>query len=99
MLDRTPFNQLGGKAAIMRALPARRTDAMIARFEAAPAPRNLLARVRLAVELAVTVVLERSEVIRAVMSWIGTAGPSPGQVLAPSTDLRALATRAEEVPS
>ena len=33
----TPFNQFGGKAAIMHALSARRIDAMIARFEATPA--------------------------------------------------------------
>jgi len=72
---------------------------MIARFKAAPAPRDLVARVRLAVELAVTVMLEQPEVNRAVMSWIGMAGPSPGQVLAHSTALWALATQAEEVPS
>jgi AcrR family transcriptional regulator len=94
----TPFNQFGGKAAIMHALSARRIDAMIARFEATPAPRDLPARVRLAVDLAVTVMLEEPEVNRAVMSWIGTAGPSPGQILAHSTALWALATQADKAP-
>lgn len=93
----TPFNHFGGKAAIMHALSARRIDAMIARFKAAPAPRDLMARVRLGVELAVTVMLEQPKVNRAVMSWIGTAGPPPGQVLAHSTALWALATQDEEV--
>jgi AcrR family transcriptional regulator len=95
----TPFNHFGGKAAIMHALSALRIDAMIERFKAAPAPRDLMARVCLAVELAVTVMLEQPEVNRAVLSWIGMAGPSPGQVLAHSTALWALATQAEEVPS
>jgi len=45
------------------------------------------------------VMLEQPEVNRAVMSWIGMVGPSPGQVLAHSTALWALATQAEEVPS
>lgn len=94
----TPFNQFGGKTAIMHALSGRRIDAMIARFEAAPAPRDLVARVGLAVELAVAVMLEQPEVNRAVMSWIGTAGPTPGQVLAHSSALWALATQDEEVP-
>jgi AcrR family transcriptional regulator len=94
----TPFNQFGGKTAIMHALSGRRIDALIARFEAAPAPRDLVARVGLAVELAVAVMLEQPEVNRAVMSWIGTAGPTPGQVLAHSSALWALATQDEEVP-
>lgn len=94
----TPFNQFGGKAAIMHALSARRIDAMIARFEAAPMPRDLPARVRLAVDLAVSVMLEEPEVNRAVMSWIGTAGSTPGQVLVHSTVLWALAVKAEEAP-
>lgn len=94
----TPFNQFGSKAAIMHALSARRIDAMIARFGAAPTPRDLSARVRLAVEQAVAVMLEEPEVNRAVMSWIATAGPSPGQVLAHSTALWALATQAEAAP-
>ena len=87
----TPFNQFGSKAAIMHALSARRIDTMTTRFaEARPSP-DMAARVRLAVDTAVAVILEEPKVNRAVMGWIGTAGPAPGQALARSKALWVLA--------
>jgi AcrR family transcriptional regulator len=87
----TPFNQFGSKAAIMHALSARRIDTMTTRFTAAPPLVDAADRVRLAIDLAVAVMLEEPAVNRAVMSWIGTAGASTGQVLAHSSTLWALA--------
>nr|WP_207207443.1 TetR/AcrR family transcriptional regulator [Methylorubrum zatmanii] len=87
----TPFNQFGSKAAIMHALSARRIEAMIVRFGAAPALPNAAERVLLAVEMAVAVMLEEPVINRAVMGWLGTAGPAPGAVLAHSMSLWTLA--------
>jgi AcrR family transcriptional regulator len=87
----TPFNQFGSKAAIMHALSERRIDTMLERFSQAAVPAPALDRVLLAVELAAGVMLEEPPVNRAVLSWLGTAGPVPGQVLAHSTTLWTLA--------
>jgi AcrR family transcriptional regulator len=87
----TPFNQFGSKAAIMHALSARRIDAMEARFIQASPAGDALDRVLLAVEIAAAVMLEEPVVNRAVMGWLGAAGPAPGQVWARSTRLWALA--------
>jgi len=83
----TPFNHFGSKAAIMHALSARRIDAMAERFAAASPLADAADRVLLAVRIAVEVMLEEPDVNRAVMGWLGTAGPSPGEVLAHSTAL------------
>ncbi|MFC0407311.1 TetR/AcrR family transcriptional regulator [Roseomonas elaeocarpi] len=92
----TPFNQFGSKAAIMHALSARRIDTMEERFAAAPPLADAAARVLRATDTAAAVMLEEPEVNRAVMGWIGTAGPSPGQVRARSTGLWTLALGAGE---
>jgi AcrR family transcriptional regulator len=94
----TPFNQFGNKTAIMHALSGRRIDAMTTRFAAASPPADISDRVRLAIDTAVAVMLEEPEVNRAVMGWIGAAGPSPGQVLAHSTALWSLALSAGDGP-
>jgi AcrR family transcriptional regulator len=87
----TPFNQFGSKAAILHALSARRIDTMAARFAALPPAPRVADRILLAIDTAAGVMLEEPEVNRAVMSWIGTAGPNPGRVLAHSTALWTLA--------
>jgi AcrR family transcriptional regulator len=87
----TPFNQFGSKAAIMHALSARRIDTMTERFAEAASLPNAPERVLLAIDTAVGVMLEEPTVNRAVLGWIGTAGPAPGQVLAHSMTLWALA--------
>lgn len=87
----TPFNQFGSKAAIMHALSGRRIDTMTQRFMEATSPPNAADRVLLAVEMAVDVMLEEPAVNRAVLGWIGTAGPAPGQVLMHSMTLWTLA--------
>ncbi|MBX7536407.1 TetR/AcrR family transcriptional regulator [Qipengyuania sp. GH1] len=77
----TPFNRFGSKLAIMRALSARRIDAMIARYGAeAPAgdvPNDLPTRVALAIDIAVDTMLAQPQVNRAVMGAIGS--PPAGQ--------------------
>jgi len=92
----TPFNQFGSKAAIMHALSERRTEAMAWRFAQAVQPPDATARVMLATDTAVAVMLEEPAVNRAVMSWIGTAGPLPGQAWTRSTALWSLALGAGE---
>lgn len=87
----TPFNQFGSKAAIMQALSGRRIDTMEARYAAAPPLDDAADRVRLAVDMATAVMLDEPAVNRAVMGWLGTASPAPGQVLERSTSLWALA--------
>lgn len=87
----TPFNQFGNKTAIMHALSTRRIDAMTRRFAEITHPPDAIARVLLAIDTAVAVMLEEPAVSRSFMSWIGTAGPTPGLALARSTDLWALA--------
>ncbi|MEJ5021045.1 TetR/AcrR family transcriptional regulator [Ochrobactrum vermis] len=92
----TPFNQFGSKAAIMHALSGRRIDTMAKRFSEMSLPADAAGRVLLAIDTAVEVMLEESEINRAVMGWIGTAGPSPGKVLSHSTALWSLALGAGE---
>jgi AcrR family transcriptional regulator len=83
----TPFNQFGSKAAIMHALSRRRIDMMAKRFAEAPPGPDARERVLLAIDTAVEVMLEEPRVNRAVMGWLGTAGPHAGQVMTHSTAL------------
>jgi hypothetical protein len=76
---------------IMHALSGRRIDTMTKRFAEAPPLPDATDRVLLAIDTAVAVILEEPGVNRAVLGWLGTAGPSPGQVLAHSTTLWMLA--------
>lgn len=92
----TPFNQFGSKAAIMHALSARRIDMMMQRFTEVPSLSATADRVMLAVDIAAGVMLEEPEVNRAVMGWLGTAGPAPGQVLTHSIALWTLALEGGE---
>jgi len=87
----TPFNQFGSKAAIMQALSERRIVTMTELFAAAPYLADVTARVALAVEVAIAVMLEEPTVNRAVMGWIGSADPVPGNALERSQRLWALA--------
>jgi AcrR family transcriptional regulator len=87
----TPFNQFGSKAAIMHALSTRRIDTMEMRFTAAPPLPNAADRILLAVDTAVGVMLEEPKINRAIMGWLGTPGPAPGQVWLRSTALWTLA--------
>jgi AcrR family transcriptional regulator len=92
----TPFNQFGSKAAIMQALSGRRIDTMEARYVAGQPAGDALDRVLLAVDTAAEVMLEEPGLNRAVMGWLGTGGAVPGNVLARSTALWALALDAGE---
>ncbi len=92
----TPFNQFGSKAAIMQALSTRRIDTMEARFAMAPPPSDTMDRVLLAIDAAAAVMLEEPDVNRAVMGWLGSPSPSPGQVWARSMALWTLALGAGE---
>jgi AcrR family transcriptional regulator len=87
----TPFNQFGSKTAIMHALSRRRIDTMAERFAKAAPLHDASDRVLLAIDTAVEVMLEEPEVNQAVMGWLGAAGPTPGEVLAHSSTLWALA--------
>lgn len=87
----TPFNQFGSKAAIMHALAERRIDMMAKRYAERPLLPNAVERVLLAIEIAATGMLEEPVVNRAVMGWIGTAGPAPGRALTLSMGLWSLA--------
>jgi len=92
----TPFNQFSSKAGIMHALSGRRIDTMRSRLSDMALPVDATARVRLAVETAVAVMLKEPEVNRAVMGWIGTAGPSQGDALARSTAYWTLALTGQD---
>lgn len=87
----TPFNQFGGKAAIMQALSARRIDIMLARFAMETQLPLALDRVLLAVDTAAAVMLEEPGVNRVVMGWIGSASQAPGRTLQHSGELWSLA--------
>ncbi|WP_404477631.1 TetR/AcrR family transcriptional regulator [Novosphingobium sp. BL-52-GroH] len=87
----TPFNQFGSKGGIMNALSARRINAMAARFEEAPPLHDAAGRIALAIDIAVTVMLEESVVNRAVMGWVGTASAPAGNVISQSSALWARA--------
>jgi AcrR family transcriptional regulator len=75
----TPFNQFGSK------------DAMMQRLINVSTRANAVDRVRLAVDIAVGVMLEEPDVNRAVLGWFGAAGAPPGQVLTHSKALWARA--------
>jgi AcrR family transcriptional regulator len=92
----TPFNQFGSMAAIMHALAERRIDTMAKRFAEQPPLPHAVDRVLLAIGIAAAGMLEEPKVNRAVMGWIGTAGPIPGNALAHSTALWRLALGAGE---
>ncbi|WP_206245348.1 TetR/AcrR family transcriptional regulator [Novosphingobium terrae] len=92
----TPFNQFGSKAAIMQALSTRRIDRMEALYSAASPAPDALSRVLLATATASAVMLEEPLVNRVVMGWLGAGSQTPGQVLARSTALWALALGAGE---
>ncbi|WP_112384271.1 TetR/AcrR family transcriptional regulator [Sphingomonas carotinifaciens] len=92
----TPFNQFGSKAGIMHALSGRRIETMAARYAAATPPADAAGRVRLAIEVAVAVMLEEPDVNRAVMGSIGTAGPTRANALERSAAFWALALTGEE---
>ena len=77
----TPFNQFGGKAAIMHALSARRIDSMEAQYAAAQPNGDVRCRVHLAIDIAAAVMLEDPAVNREVMRWLGAPGPVSGVVL------------------
>ena len=92
----TPFNQFGSKAGIMHALSGRRIELMAARYAAAPRAADAAGRVRLAITVAVAVMLDEPDVNRAVMASIGTAGPARTDALERSTAFWALALHAED---
>ncbi len=92
----TPFNQFGSKAGIMHALSGRRIEAMAGRYAALSAPADAAGRVRLAIEIAVAVMLEEPDVNRAVMGTIGSAGPARADALDRSTAFWALAFEGKE---
>ncbi|PNU05583.1 TetR/AcrR family transcriptional regulator [Novosphingobium guangzhouense] len=92
----TPFNQFGSKAAIMHALSARRIATATRRFAEKPRLDDAGQRVLLAVGTVVELMLEEPHVNRAVMGWLGTPGPTHGEVLAQSTALWTLAIGAGE---
>lgn len=92
----TPFNQFGNKAAIMHALAERRIDLMAKRFAEQPPLASAVDRVLRAVGIAAAGMLEEPRINRAVMGWIGTAGPIAGKALAHSTALWRLALGAGE---
>lgn len=76
----TPFNQYGSKAAIMLALSARRIELMHGRLAEAARPETAVARVLMAAEIAVSVMLAAPAVNRAVMGAIGAPGDTHGDV-------------------
>jgi AcrR family transcriptional regulator len=83
----TPFNQFGGKIAIMRALSARLIAKMRDQLSQATLPEHAAARVLLAVDIATSVMLAASSVNRVVMGTIGSPSDDPGDVLARSGEL------------
>lgn len=87
----TPFNRFGSKAAIMHAVAGRRVDLMEVRFGEATCSSDVVDRVLLAVDMAVSVMLEEPVVNRSVMGWLDTAGPITGQARARSNALWSLA--------
>ena len=64
---------------------------MEARFRAMRPPGDAVECVLLAVDAAAAVMLEEPQVNRAVMSWLGAAGPASGRVWARSTSFWTLA--------
>lgn len=83
----TPFNQFGSKAAIMHALAGRRINTVAGRFASQPPLPHATDRILLVLGIAAELMLEEPKVNRAVLGWIGTAGPAPGEMLARSMAL------------
>lgn len=92
----TPFNQFGSKAAIMHALSERRIGTVTARFAEQPPLPDAAARVLRAIGIAAGLMLEEPQVNRAVLGWLGTAGPAHGDMLERSMALWTLALGAGE---
>lgn len=92
----TPFNQYGSKAAIMLALSARRIELMHARLADAALPDTAVARVLVAADVAVSVMLAAPAVNRAVMGAISAPTDTPGDVSSRSGALWAQALGAGE---
>lgn len=80
----TPFNQFGGKSAIMLALSARRIDAMQLELAKTSLPAGAVGRVLAAVDIATAVMLRAPAVNRAVMASISAPADQPGRVAARS---------------
>ena len=76
----TPFNHFGSKGAIMQALSVRVIDRMEARFRAEATVGDAIDRTLVMGRTAVACLLERPVVYKAVVSSLGTAGPTPGEV-------------------
>lgn len=91
----TPFNQFGGKPALMQALSTRRIKRMEDRFSLASPRPEARDRILLAVEIATAVMLEEADVNRVVMGWLGSDG-HPGGTLEQSAALWRLALGAGE---
>lgn len=87
----TPFNQFGGKPAIMQALSAQRIEAMAERCARSGGEGDAVDRVLAAVDIAVAVMLEEPAVNRAVIGTLGAAGGDPGDTHARSRALWAQA--------
>ena len=87
----TPFNQFGGKPAIMQALSAQRLDAMAERFAQSRPEGDATDRVFAAIDIAASVMLEEPAVNRAVIGTLGAAGGDAGQAYSRSRALWALA--------
>ena len=92
----TPFNHFGSKAAIMLALSARRIALMHERLAHAALPDTAVARVLVAVDIAVSVMLVAPAVNRAVMGAIGAPSGDAGDVSSRSGALWAEALGAGE---
>lgn len=92
----TPFNQFGSKAAIMHALSERRIGTVTERFARQAPPSFAADRILLAIGIAAELMLEEPMVNRAVLGWLGTAGPSHGDMLTHSMALWTLALGAGE---
>jgi AcrR family transcriptional regulator len=83
----TPFNQFGGKVAIMRALSANRIAMMRARLAATSLPTKTSHRVLSAVKIAVEVMLGEPEINKAVMAVLGAPSNPPGNASIQSAEL------------
>ena len=87
----TPFNQFGSKAGVMHALSAKRIATATQRFADKPLRGGAADRLLLAVATVIELMLEEPQVNRAVMGWLGTVGPTHGEVLKQSTALWSMA--------
>ena len=83
----TPFNQFGGKAAIMLELSGRRIGLMHERLGEATLPPTAVGRVLAVVDIAAAVMLAAPVVNRAVMAAIGAPSEASGDVSSRSSAL------------